>query len=71
MIAFMMSAEPGMPIRSRADERRVAARQLLRVPLVNSSGAIALFVYILIALPKLRMRRTLERDAPQRLKLRM
>ncbi len=39
--------------------------------LVNSSGAIALFVYILIALPKLRMRRTLERDAPQRLKLRM
>ena len=39
--------------------------------LVNSSGAIALFVYILIALAELRMRRTLERDAPERLKLRM
>ncbi len=39
--------------------------------LVNSSGAIALFVYILIALSELRMRRTLEREAPDRLTLRM
>ena len=39
--------------------------------LVNSSGAIALFVYILIALSELRMRRTLEREAPERLKLKM
>jgi GABA permease len=39
--------------------------------LVNSSGAIALFVYVLIALSELRMRRTLEREAPERLKLRM
>jgi GABA permease len=39
--------------------------------LVNSSGAVALFCYVLIALAELRMRRTLEADAPERLKLRM
>jgi GABA permease len=39
--------------------------------LVNSSGAVALFCYVLIAVAELRMRRTLERDAPERLKLRM
>jgi GABA permease len=39
--------------------------------LVNSSGAIALFVYILIAVSELKMRRTLEREAPERLKVRM
>ena len=39
--------------------------------LVNSSGAIALFVYVLIACSQLRMRRRLEREAPERLKLRM
>ena len=39
--------------------------------LVNSSGAIALFVYLLIAVSELRMRRTLEREAPERLKVRM
>jgi GABA permease len=39
--------------------------------LVNSSGAIALFCYILIAAAELRMRRRLEADAPERLKLRM
>jgi GABA permease len=39
--------------------------------LVNSSGAIALFVYVLIALSELRMRRRLEREAPERLKVRM
>jgi GABA permease len=39
--------------------------------LVNSSGAIALFVYLLIAVSELRMRRTLEREAPDRLKVRM
>ena len=39
--------------------------------LVNSSGAIALFVYLLIAISELRMRRTLEREAPERLKVRM
>ena len=33
--------------------------------LVNSSGAIALFVYLLIAVAQLRMRRQLERDAPE------
>jgi GABA permease len=39
--------------------------------LVNSSGAVALFCYILIALAELRMRRQLEAEAPERLKLRM
>jgi GABA permease len=39
--------------------------------LVNSSGAVALFVYLLIAVAELRMRSRLERDAPERLKVRM
>ena len=39
--------------------------------LVNSSGAIALFVYLLIAVSQLRMRARLEREAPERLKVRM
>jgi GABA permease len=39
--------------------------------LVNSSGAIALFVYLLIAVAQLRMRRRLEHEAPERLKVRM
>jgi GABA permease len=39
--------------------------------LVNSSGAVALFCYVLIALAELRMRRRLEREDPERLKLRM
>jgi GABA permease len=39
--------------------------------LVNSSGAVALFCYILIALAELRMRRRLEREDPERLKVRM
>ena len=39
--------------------------------LVNSSGAIALFVYILIAVSELKMRRQLEREAPERLKVKM
>jgi GABA permease len=38
---------------------------------VNSSGAVALFCYVLIALAELRMRRRLEAEAPERLKLRM
>ncbi len=39
--------------------------------LVNSSGAVALFVYLLIAVAQLRMRRQLEREAPERLKVKM
>ncbi|HWT93275.1 MAG TPA: amino acid permease [Solirubrobacteraceae bacterium] len=39
--------------------------------LVNSSGAIALVVYLLIAISQLRMRRVLEREDPERLKLKM
>jgi GABA permease len=39
--------------------------------LVNSSGAVALFVYGLIAVSELVMRRRLEREAPERLKVRM
>jgi GABA permease len=39
--------------------------------LINASGAIALFVYLLIAISELVMRRRLERDAPERLQLKM
>ena len=39
--------------------------------LVNSYGTVALFVYVLIALAQLRLRARLERDDPQRLKVRM
>ncbi len=39
--------------------------------LVNSYGTVALFVYVLIALSQLRLRRRLENDAPERLVVRM
>ncbi|HYB34161.1 MAG TPA: amino acid permease [Steroidobacteraceae bacterium] len=39
--------------------------------LVNSYGTVAIFVYVLIALAQLRLRRRLERDAPERLRIRM
>src|SRR5215211_6644116 len=39
--------------------------------LINASGAIALFVYLLIAVSELVMRRRLEREAPERLVLKM
>jgi GABA permease len=39
--------------------------------LINASGAIALFVYLLIAISELVTRRQLEREAPERLQLRM
>ena len=39
--------------------------------LVNSSGAIMLFVYMLIAIAQLRLRSRLEIEAPERLQLRM
>ena len=39
--------------------------------LINASGAIALFVYLLIAVSELVTRRRLEREAPERLRLRM
>jgi len=39
--------------------------------LVNSSGAVALFCYVLIACAELKFRRTLEREAPDRLTLKM
>ncbi|WP_438484577.1 amino acid permease [Streptomyces sp. S186] len=39
--------------------------------LINSYGAIALFVYLAIAVTQLRMRRRLEREEPARLTLRM
>jgi GABA permease len=39
--------------------------------LVNSSGAVALFCYLLIAVSQLRMRRTLEREDPESLTLKM
>ena len=39
--------------------------------LVNSSGAVALFVYLMIAASELRMRARLEREEPERLEIRM
>lgn len=39
--------------------------------LVNSYGTVAIFVYILIAVSQLRLRRRLEREAPHLLKVRM
>src|ERR687890_1413693 len=39
--------------------------------LINASGAIALFVYLLISVSELVMRRRLEREAPERLQLKM
>jgi GABA permease len=39
--------------------------------LVNSSGAVALFVYLLICISQLRMRARLEREDPEKLQVRM
>lgn len=39
--------------------------------LVNSSGAVALLVYLMIAVSELRMSRILEREDPERLKVKM
>jgi GABA permease len=39
--------------------------------LVNSYGTVAIFVYVLIAVAELRLRRRLEREAPERLRMRM
>ena len=39
--------------------------------LVNSYGTVAIFVYVLIAVSQLRLRARLERDDPQRLRVRM
>lgn len=39
--------------------------------LVNSSGVIAIFMYVMIAVSELRVRRTIERDEPSQLKLKM
>ncbi|MER7011885.1 amino acid permease [Saccharopolyspora sp. NPDC000359] len=39
--------------------------------IINSAGAVALFIYAIIAASQLRMRRRLEQEAPERLKLKM
>lgn len=39
--------------------------------LVNSYGTVAIFVYVLIAVAELRLRRRLEREMPERLRMRM
>ena len=39
--------------------------------LVNSYGTVAIFVYVLIAVSQLKLRRRLERDMPERLRMRM
>ncbi|UMY63245.1 amino acid permease [Pseudomonas sp. LS.1a] len=49
----------------------IASPQGVFLFLVNASGAIMLFVYLAIAIAQVRLRRQLEREAPQRLTLRM
>ncbi len=39
--------------------------------LVNSYGTVAIFVYVLIAVSQLKLRRRLEKDSPERLRMRM
>ena len=39
--------------------------------LVSSYGTVAIFVYVLVAISELRLRRTLEREAPERLRVKM
>jgi GABA permease len=39
--------------------------------LVNSYGTVAIFVYVLIAVAELRLRRRLEQQMPERLRMRM
>ncbi|GAA4614574.1 amino acid permease [Saccharopolyspora hordei] len=39
--------------------------------IINSAGAVALFIYAIIAASQLRMRRRLEQEAPERLKLKV
>src|SRR5215218_2014975 len=39
--------------------------------LINASGAVAIFVYLLIAITELVMRRRIERESPERLRIRM
>jgi GABA permease len=39
--------------------------------LVNSYGAVAIFVYVLIAISELRLRRRIEREDPERLRVKM
>jgi GABA permease len=39
--------------------------------IINSAGAVALFIYAMIAFSQLKMRRRLEREAPESLKLKM
>lgn len=49
----------------------IASPQGVFLFLVNASGAIMLFVYLAIAVAQVRLRRQLEREAPERLTLRM
>src|SRR5918996_4015369 len=39
--------------------------------LINASGAVAIFVYLLIAITELMMRRRIERESPERLRIKM
>jgi GABA permease len=39
--------------------------------LVNSYGTVAIFVYVLIAISQLKLRARIERDAPEKLRVRM
>jgi len=49
----------------------IVSPQLLFTFLVNASGAIMLVIYLLVALAQIRWRRSVEREAPGRLRIRM
>ncbi|HEY9182691.1 MAG TPA: amino acid permease, partial [Gammaproteobacteria bacterium] len=49
----------------------IVSPQLLFTFLVNASGAIMLVIYLVVALAQIRWRRSVERDAPARLTIRM
>lgn len=49
----------------------ILSPQLVFSFLVNASGAVMLFIYLLICLAQIRMRRRIEAEAPERLDIRM
>ena len=68
-------SDPGHPaghlVRLRAVVMSYVSPDTVFAFLVNSYGTVAIFVYVLIALSQLRLRARLERESPERLRVRM
>src|SRR3954468_17303605 len=62
-----------LPRQSNSDKTHLATVCLIPsfAFLVNSYGTVAIFVYVLIAISQLRLRARLEREAPERLTVKM